>query len=415
MTSRPRILFLLPFPPDPAGHHGGSRMTGQLLASLSDHADLGVLCLKGAADPPLPRSLRSRLAFAEEIARPEPFSSPARLARATRRLSGIMRGRPVWVTDWAVPTFDQRVTAIVADWEPDIVQAEFHVMAQYIREIRGRVTIVGDHEPGAAASADLANIERGVRRLLRRLDTRAWRRYERDALGHADALVVFTDQDKSSIARSVRASRIERITPGVQLEVERYAMSQAEEPIILFMGNFVHPPNVESAMRLAGRIFPLVSAHRGDAELQIVGDTPPRELRALATNRILVTGRVDDAMAYLAPAAVVAVPITVGGGIRMKVMEALAAGKAIVATPRALAGLEITPGEHALVADDDKAFAQAILSLLESRVRRQRMENAARAWALTNLRWEQSALLYMSLYRKLLSDPGTEQHSPQPA
>lgn len=403
MTPRRRVLFLLPFPPDPDGLHGGSRMTGQLLEALTARHEVGAVYLRGPGDAAVSPSLRGLLAVCEEVPRREPSSASGRAVRAAARLAGLATGRPVWVSDWTEPGFAVAAAEVVAAWKPAVVQAEFHVMAQYLSAVDGPTTVLGDHEPGAAASADRIRFEHGIRRLLRRVDTSAWRRYERSALRHVAAVVVFTDEDAAAVRAAGAPVRVERIRPGVRLRASKATDCVADPPRIVFLGSFVHPPNVESALRLCRSVYPLVRARRPDAVLEIVGDAPPPELRALAAPGVVVTGRVDDPSPYLARAAIVAAPIASGGGIRMKVLEALAAGKAVVATPRALAGIPVVAGEHALVASDDEDFAGAVVTLLDDADLRRRIGSAAHAWTAAHLSWADAAAAYAALYEDLLA------------
>jgi glycosyltransferase involved in cell wall biosynthesis len=172
-------------------------------------------------------------------------------------------------------------------------------------------------------------------------------------------------------------------------------------PRILFIGSFAHWPNVEAGQRLIDSIFPRVVARRPEAQLILVGADPPRRLRHAASGAVLVTGRVEDVRPYLNEAAVVVAPLSAGGGMRVKVLEALAAGKPLVASPLALEGLDVRSGEHVLAADGDEPFAEAILSLLDDPERRCALARSARAWAEANLRWDLAADEYERLYDSL--------------
>ena len=172
---------------------------------------------------------------------------------------------------------------------------------------------------------------------------------------------------------------------------------------MLFVGSFGHPPNVDAAVRLARAIMPAVRARVPDALLEIVGDAPPPAVRELAGDGVVVTGRVPDVGPHLERAAVVAAPLHLGGGMRVKVLESLAAGKALVATPRALAGLELDAGRHALVASTDAELSDAMAALLEDPERRRRLGAAAREWAVEHLDWEHARwTAYAELYADLL-------------
>jgi glycosyltransferase involved in cell wall biosynthesis len=180
---------------------------------------------------------------------------------------------------------------------------------------------------------------------------------------------------------------------------------------VLFVGNFVHPPNIDAATRLVREIFPRVLGTHPDASLHVVGANPPPELRAASGRAVTITGRVPDPVPYIERAAVVAAPIRFGGGMRVKVLEALAAGKPLVASRLAVEGLELADGDQFVAAESDEEFADRICDLLADEPLRQRLGARAREWAVENLNWERSVAAYEDLYARLLR----ERVSPSPA
>jgi polysaccharide biosynthesis protein PslH len=393
-----RLLFLLPFPPDQEGRHGASRMTGQLVECMAARHDVAAIYLRAPEEPPIASALGERLAVCVEVERPS-LVAGSRVRRSARRALGLAGGRPLWAADWRVPAFEARVREVVRDWRPDIVQAELHVMGQYLAGLT-TPTVLVDHDPGAAAARDLAGWERGLRRAGRRLDALAWRRYERRILAAADVLVTFTERDAAVLAPGRHAVVI---APGVSLPPHPSDPVGVAPPRVLFLGSFGHPPNVDAAVRLATGVMPTVRERVPEAVLEIVGDAPPTPVRRLASESVIVTGRVPDVRSHLDRAAVVAAPLRLGGGMRVKVLDALAAGKALVATPRALAGLPVEPDTHALVADTDSELSDALVELLCDRELRRRLGTAARALAAERLTWERAAVDYEALYASLLA------------
>jgi glycosyltransferase involved in cell wall biosynthesis len=124
-------------------------------------------------------------------------------------------------------------------------------------------------------------------------------------------------------------------------------------------------PNVDAALWFANDIFPQIS----DAHLYLVGNRPGAQLQALGGN-ITVTGFVDEVLPYLHAATVFVVPMRVGSGTRLKLLQAMAAGCAIVSTRTGAAGLNVTHGREMLLADDAASFARAVNSLLKDEDRR---------------------------------------------
>src|SRR5207248_3196021 len=145
----------------------------------------------------------------------------------------------------------------------------------------------------------------------------------------------------------------------------------------------------------AREILPRIRERRPEVMLELVGPQPPASLRALAGDAVTVTGEVPDLAPHLSRAAVVVVPLRHGGGMRIKVLDALAAGKATVASPLAVEGLGAA---DVRVADSDNEFAESILELLGDPDARHALGRRARAWAEANLRWERAASAYARLY-----------------
>jgi len=376
--ARRRVLIAAPFPPAKDGLHGGAQVIGRLVDELADSHELAVMYFRAENEAPMEAALARRCAFVEEVPRAGGAADPRRLLKL---LGAFVRGYPMWAEDWRANGFRERLRKICAHWKPDVVQFECHTMAQYAEAARGQITILVEHEPGAAAARDRWQFSRGWRRLVLARDRRAWDRYETECLAKFDAIVSLTERDRRELLRMRPSARVRVIPPGGPAPAAGTSGNSPSANTILFAGNFIHPPNVDAAMRLAGSIFPLVRARHPDAVLNIVGEAPPACLRRLAAPGVVVTGRVDDITPWLDAAAVVAAPLRLGGGIRIKVMDALYAAKAIVASPLAAEGLKLRDGREFLLAETDAEFAAALSSLLADPAARDRLSACAREWA----------------------------------
>jgi glycosyltransferase involved in cell wall biosynthesis len=135
----------------------------------------------------------------------------------------------------------------------------------------------------------------------------------------------------------------------------------------------------------------------------VVGDQPPMELKRAASLHVRVTGRVPDVIPFLDQAAVVVAPLRSGGGMRVKILDALAAGKAIVASPLAVEGLDVRDGQEVLLAESDQGFCNAIVRLLGDAEMRWSLATHARDWACGHLSWDKSVRAYEALYEGLLT------------
>jgi len=399
--ARRRLLFLLPFAPRLDATNGGNRSLAEMLFELAPRHDLALLCLRGADEPPTDELLRARCALADEIIRPPLQRSWRRRARHT---AGLLRGTPMWASDWAVPAFARRLAELARTWRPDVVQVEFPVMGQYLPALAGcpAPRVLVDHDAAPQAARDLLAELRGPARLLQRAEVLAWDRTMRRLASQIDALVVVAERDEQALASYAGRAPLWRIPVGARL-IERPLDPLGAEPAsLVFVGNFGHYPNADAALRLIQSIAPRVWARHPDVKVYIVGDQAPPEIRRLAGERVIVTGRVPDVTPYLDRAALVVVPLRLGGGMRVKVLEALAAGKATVASPLAAEGLDLADGEQVALAERDEEFASVIASLLADPGRRAALARRARAWACANLSWERPIAAYERLYQALL-------------
>jgi polysaccharide biosynthesis protein PslH len=381
---------------------------GQLHLRLADRLPVALLYLRRPEEPPVDEALSSRCSLVREVM----LSSNAetRLQRRARDLRAdlmLLRGVPLWVSyTWSAP-YAKLLRDTVAEWRPDVVQIEYHIMGQYLPALRdsGARTVFRQHEPGAATAQERNSPLRTSRvgRLLSALDRGAWRRYEADLMRRVNSVVALTPQDLAIMRNMEPTASFVRIPLGVDLPERPADPIGGLPPQLLFIGNFVHPPNVAAAERLADRIFPLVRASVPETRLTVVGANPPVSLRNREGEGVMVTGEVPDVRPFVDAAAMVVVPIDRGGGMRVKIAEALAAGKAVVATPRAVDGFDVSSGQQLLVAQSDQDLADACLLLLRDPKLRAELGTRARAWALEHLGWDAPASAFERLYDSLTS------------
>lgn len=395
-----RILVLTPFPPRLDGRHGGSRVTAGFVTALARRHRVGLLYLaRGEED--VDDTVRDAC---EPVVRCPLPERPGRLGT----LAPLLAGRPRWVTLARSPGCAAELRRLAAAFRPDVVQLEFAVMTQYLGALEGLAAprVLVQHEPAAARAAEDASAALGRRRRARlaaRAEERAWRRFEARALGRVDAAVAFREPDREALRALGAATPVHVIPFGLDIPAEPLdPAGTGERETIAFVANFVHTPNVQAARRLVLDVLPRVRRERPGVEAVLVGRAPPPEVASLAGDGVTVTGEVPDVRPYLDRAQVVVVPLGLGGGIRVKVIEALGAGKAVVATPLAAAGLPVADGEHLRIAETDEELARAAVELLGDVAARAALGARARAWALEHAGWDAAIDAYERLYRSLL-------------
>lgn len=401
-----RLLFLLPYTPHPEAFNGSGRAMAQLLLVLSRRHQVAVLYFRDAGERAIDDSLLAQCSYAEAIQGPQ-FTGHRwpQWRQRLRLMSGLIKGTPFWVSDWSVKTFHRKTSTIVERWQPDIIQLEYHLMGQYLPALGGSRAprILVEHEPALRAAPYVRTLPPFINDILNRLDRRAWRRFEQSVIAQVHAVVALTEQDRQALRPMAHDTPIVRIPIGSSLGQPLNPFG-SQHPNLLFVGNFKHAPNVDAAERLINHILPLIHTHHPGVILNIVGTDPPLRLRQQAGHCVNVTGRVPAVRPYLDDATIVVIPLRLGGGMRVKTIEALAAGKAVAASPLALEGLDLRHGQQVMIAESDDDFSTAILELLRHPEKRERLASSAYRWAVSNLSWEHAAGTYETLYWRLLRD-----------
>jgi glycosyltransferase involved in cell wall biosynthesis len=241
----------------------------------------------------------------------------------------------------------------------------------------------------------------GLRPLSLLAQLRMARHFERWMFEPYRRVVVVSDRDRDELLRLNPALPIEVIPNGIDLYEFRFRQTRLKAPALLFVGNYEYAPNVDAALRLATDIFPAVRRRVPAAKLWLVGNAPPPELRALASDEVRVTGRVPDVKPYLARAAAFVSPLRLGAGIKNKVLEALAVGCPVVATPLSVDGITVQDGHDALVADGG-ALVDAVVRLLENPDLAQTLAANGRKLIEAQYSWDRVAERYEQLYQSIL-------------
>jgi len=163
----------------------------------------------------------------------------------------------------------------------------------------------------------------------------------------------------------------------------------AEQEVIVFSGNLEYPPNIHAVRYFASRIWPVVRARRPALVWRLVGRNPEGVRPYVAGDaRIQLTGPVEDPLPWLAAAKAVVVPVLSGSGTRVKILEAWAAGRAVISTSFGVEGLPARPGEHLLVADGADSFGEAVLAVVDGEALRRRLGQSGRRLYEAEFTWE---------------------------
>jgi polysaccharide biosynthesis protein PslH len=222
-----------------------------------------------------------------------------------------------------------------------------------------------------------------AKQMIYGMEFRKMLRYERGAVRKFHHVIAVSENDRSLMMEWVDSDRITVVPTGVDLA--QYApnpdasSSYAPEPapLVTFIGAMDWEPNVDGVEFFCREVWPTIKAEVPEVRLRIVGRNPVRRVEKWASDSVEVTGRVPSVVEHLRESAVVIVPLRIGGGTRLKIYEAMAAAKAVVSTTVGAEGLDVQHGRDIILADDARAFSQAVIMLLRDRDLRRRYEKAA--------------------------------------
>lgn len=209
------------------------------------------------------------------------------------------------------------------------------------------------------------NEPNAAKRLIYKLEFEKMRLYERTTVNKFQHVIAVSEHDRELMSRWIDRSAITVVPTGVDLEQYQPEPAASEgNQVVVFVGAMDWEPNVDACEYFCREIWPLVLNRAPDARFRIVGRNPGRRVQNLMSGSVEVTGRVPSVVDHLRQAAAVVAPLRIGGGTRLKIYEAMAAGKAVVSTSTGAEGLDVNPGRDILIADDPATFAESVITVL---------------------------------------------------
>ncbi len=265
----------------------------------------------------------------------------------------------------------QVIKQVTTQTQFDIVHVDQLNMAQYAEQVTGAGKILDAHNALWLLYKRLwQTMTPGPKKWLLGRDWHLLKQYEGEICRRFEGLLTVSEEDKVALQEAAGQSLDATVIPiAIDTDEVVRVRSYAEADHILHIGTMFWPPNVDGILWFLREIFPLIQAQRPETTFDVVGAKPPPEIMAYNSNGsgVNVTGYVVDPTPYLEATGVMVVPLRAGGGMRVKILNALAQGLPIVTTTLGCEGIAIEPGQHLLIADTPEDFAQATLSLLEDK------------------------------------------------
>jgi GT2 family glycosyltransferase len=378
-SGKPVVLIASPYLPFPLSHGAAVRMYNlmsraadsfdQVLVSFTDHA------------APIPRELTQICVEVVTVQRRGSHALPS-------------TPRPDVVEEFDSPTYHEALRQTVTKWHPRIAQLEFTQMAQYAPDCGPARTILVEHDITYDLFAQMLAREEDweIRRQYKRwlpFETAAWRR--------VGLVVTMSKKDGAVVPGAVT------IPNGVDLQRFRPRDIPPCPRRLLFVGSFAHRPNVLAVEFFLREVFPRLA----NVTFHVIAGMRHEQFWDLRHPNVEIEGFVADVRPAYERAAVVVAPLVASAGTNIKIMEAMAMGKAVVSTTPGIHGLELQPGVDLVVADSPGEIADRIAHLLESPDVRTAFETQARRTAESRFGWDAIAEEQRRVYADLLGCAGS--------
>jgi glycosyltransferase involved in cell wall biosynthesis len=378
----PRVLVVSPYLPFPLSHGGAVRIYN-LCRAMSGEVDFVLACFREAQETVRYTELHHVFREVHAIDIDEKYSDSS---------------LPGQVVEYRNTAMAELIRSQCLSGRIDVVQLEYTQTAEYAEHTGAVPVVLVEHDLTFNLHGQFASTL-GTPAARRQYEL--WHAFERSALQCANAVWVMSSRDKAIAVRHGASRRGTFVVPnGVDLQRFRPVRRQTHERIILFIGSFRHLPNLLAFEALRDIIMPLVWQVDPEVELNVIAGAQHRH-RTPLDPRIRVQGFVDDVRPAYRECDVAVIPLPLSAGTNIKLMEAMACGRAVVSTAVGCQGLDLLDGSDLLIREIGPEFAAAILELMKNEPRRTRIASRARKTAEVRFGWDAIAVDALQSYLNL--------------
>ena len=367
-----------PYPPD----NGSRQRAFYLLRELAKRHEISLVAFYDPDQNP-PQADALREFCTNIITLPRKIFSP----QGARAFGAFFSSRPRSVASTFDPNIHAQIHALAARENYDAVLVGELSMAPYARDLSARAKILDDVEASVFESHYRA--AHGTARMRAGLMWWKFKRYIQTLAPQFDALTVVSAREKALLQEmGLPREKIFLAPNGVDCQAAR-AVNAAREPLsCIYNGALTFAPNLDAMRYFVREILPLVREAEPRAHLRITGRADQVAQNELCEDNVVsFTGYLPDVKPLVAASAVCVVPLRVGGGTRLKILEAMALGTPVVASSKGAEGLDVQHNVHLLIADTPRAFADAILELFHQPNLAERLSAAAQQHVCAQYDW----------------------------
>jgi len=320
--------------------------------------------------------------------------------------TNILSSSPYSVKRFYSDQFESELDRLLDRVNFDIVYADTVATAHYALRAKGKSKLVLNHHnvESSLLFRRAASAKNPASRWYLNHQAKKMHRWETKVCPQFDINLTVSELDADELRRLASGIRCEVIANGSDIEYFKPSDGVVGSEMV-FAGGGTWLPNRDAMSWFIKEIFPKIIDKVPDAVMNVIGGKPPHDVLKAAEHdkRIKVHGFVPDTRPFLARSAVYVVPIRIGGGTRLKILDAFAAGKAVVSTSLGCEGISCEDGVHICMADTPEAFADKVVELFNNIDDRQKLERNARQLVERAYSWKIIGSRLRSLYRELLS------------
>ncbi len=311
--------------------------------------------------------------------------------------------KPFQIFYYESPVMRVLIDRLVKDMKPDVIHAHLLRMAPYAEVYDDLPKVLDLCDSISLNYQRFLKYRRDMLSPVYRIEQAKMKRYETEIPAKFDASIVIAEHDKRYLEDLAKNNRFSIVKNGVDFDYFQPQDEEEENGGLAFMGTMSYFPNSDGAIYFCREILPLIRQKKFDIWFNIIGNSPTSEVKALAKDgNVNVTGFVDDVRPLVRSSSVFVCPIRAATGLNNKVVEAMAMGIPVVATPQATDGIGVHPGEDILVADEPKDFSEKVLMLLKDAALRDKISRNGLRLVRENYDWKINTDRLIDIYTSVV-------------
>ncbi|MCD6017019.1 MAG: glycosyltransferase [Bacteroidetes bacterium] len=321
-------------------------------------------------------------------------------------VKNLFSSESYFVSRFFFKEYEEQLIKKLKSYSFDIIQLEGVFMASYIPTIKqfsnAKIVLRSHNVEHQIWERHLQNEKSIIKKNYLTIQNNRLKDFEINAFNEADAIVTITDEDKKNISEICPGKSVYTCLTGVNLNSYNQVPSPKQLNTLFHFASMDWMPNIEAVDWLLDSVWTEVIKQKPDAQLVLAGRGMPQRIKKLASKNMTIIDDVKDSSEFYHNYDIMLVPLWSGSGLRIKLVEGLAYGKAIITTSIGAEGIPYTKNKDFLIADSSQDFTKAILTLLSDDQQKQNLQRSARTLAETSFDYKRIAANLISFYKDLI-------------